>query len=158
MKTTTQNPITDYKHISTLHWHITISRVRAVNSIISLGKQMPINWSNPHGTLLSCTLSSLTTTHCHGLKTVSILESKHTLKWPIKCTKKSVNNCMNTKQEILGIVLLFAVMISVSVLIAWHKGHINERIIDTINSVRSDSCVHGTRFIISCRSITLPEG
>ena len=65
---------------------------------------------------------------------------------------------MNTKQEILGIVLLFAVMISVSVGIAWHKGHINERIIDTINSVRSDSCVHGTRFIISCRSITLPEG
>ena len=64
---------------------------------------------------------------------------------------------MNTKQEILGLLLFFVLMIGVSVLIAWHKGHINEGIIDTINSVRSDSCVHGTRFIISCRSVTLPD-
>jgi len=68
-----------------------------------------------------------------------------------------LNTHMNTKQEILGILLFFVLMIGVSVLIAWHKGHINERIIDTINSVRSDSCVHGTRFIISCRSATLPD-
>ena len=64
---------------------------------------------------------------------------------------------MSTKQEILGLLLLFVLMIGVSVLIAWHKGHINEGIIDTINSVRSDSCVHGTRFVISCRSTSLPD-
>ena len=64
---------------------------------------------------------------------------------------------MNTKQEILGILLLFVVMIVASVSIAWHKGHINEGIIDTISSVRSDSCVHGTRFIIPCRSVTLSD-
>ena len=39
---------------------------------------------------------------------------------------------MNTKQEILGILLFFVLMIGVSVLIAWHKGHINERIIDNL--------------------------
>ena len=64
---------------------------------------------------------------------------------------------MSTKQEILGLLLFFVLMIGVSVLIAWHKGHINEGIIDTINSVRSDSCVHGTRFIISCRSTSISD-
>ena len=64
---------------------------------------------------------------------------------------------MSIKQEILAIALFFVVMISVAVLIAWHKGHINERFIDTISSLRSDTCVHGTRFIISCRSTSVSD-
>ena len=64
---------------------------------------------------------------------------------------------MSIKQEILAIILFFVIMIVVSVVIAWHKGHINERIIDTISSLRSDTCVHGTRFIISCRSSSVSD-
>ena len=64
---------------------------------------------------------------------------------------------MSIKQEILCILLFFVIMIVVSVVIAWHKGHINERFIDTISSLRSDTCVHGTRFIISCRSSSISD-
>ena len=64
---------------------------------------------------------------------------------------------MSIKQEILAILLFFVVMIVVSISIAWHKGHINERFIDTIGSLRSDTCVHGTRFIISCRSTSVSD-
>ena len=64
---------------------------------------------------------------------------------------------MSIKQEILAIGLLFLFMTVVSVVIAWHKGHINERFIDTISSFRSDTCVHGTRFIISCRSTSISD-
>ena len=64
---------------------------------------------------------------------------------------------MSIKQEILGIILFFVIMIVVSVAIAWHKGHINERFIDTISSLRSDTCVHGTRFIVSCRSSSVSD-
>lgn len=64
---------------------------------------------------------------------------------------------MSIKQEILAIGLLFLFMTVVSVVIAWHKGHINERFIDTIHSLRSDTCVHGTRFIISCRSTSISD-
>ena len=64
---------------------------------------------------------------------------------------------MSIKQEILGIILLFVLMTVVSVVIAWHKGHINERFIDTIRSLRSDTCVHGTRFIISCRGTSISD-
>ena len=151
-----QNRSIAFNHISTSPWHITISRRDSVNSITSPGRIAPICWSNLNGILLNCTLSVLTT-HCPWRLTNCIQEFNHTRRWPVKCTKKSVNNCMSTKQEILGLLLFFVLMIGVSVLIAWHKGHINEGIIDTINSVRSDSCVHGTRFIISCRSTPLPD-
>ena len=61
---------------------------------------------------------------------------------------------MSIKQEILAIGLLFLFMTVVSVVIAWHKGHINERFIDTIHSLRSDTCVHG--LVSSYRAGVLP--
>ena len=63
---------------------------------------------------------------------------------------------MSIKQEILCILLFFLIMIVVSVAIAWHKGHINERFIDTISSLRSDTCVLCMGLVSSYRAGVLP--